>query len=68
MTAAVLPISLTIALTMYVRQRAVFRTLGLRIRRNLLGFVLYVLLYQLLMSPISVSGYATELVRARRVW
>jgi biofilm PGA synthesis N-glycosyltransferase PgaC len=68
MTAAVLPISLTIALTMYVRQRAVFRMLGLRIRRNLLGFVLYVLVYQLVMSPISVSGYATELVRARRVW
>jgi len=68
MTAAVLPISLTIALTMYVRQRAVFRTLGLRIGRNFLGFVLYVLAYQLVMSPISVSGYATELVRARRVW
>jgi biofilm PGA synthesis N-glycosyltransferase PgaC len=68
MTLAVLPISLTIAFTMYVRQRAVFRTLGLRIRRNLLGFVLYVLVYQLVMSPISVSGYATELVRARRVW
>jgi biofilm PGA synthesis N-glycosyltransferase PgaC len=68
MTAAVLPISLAIALTMYVRQRTVFRTLGLRVRRNLLGFVLYVLVYQLVMSPISVSGYATELVRARRVW
>jgi biofilm PGA synthesis N-glycosyltransferase PgaC len=68
MTAAVLPISLTIAFTMYVRQRAVFRALGLRIRRNLLGFVLYVLVYQLVMSPISVSGYASEFVRARRVW
>ncbi len=68
MTAAVLPISLTIALTMYVRQRVVFRSLGLRIRRNLLGFALYVLVYQLVMSPISVSGYASELVRARRVW
>jgi biofilm PGA synthesis N-glycosyltransferase PgaC len=68
MTAAVLPISLLIALTMYRRQRAVFRMLGLRVRRNLLGFVLYVLAYQLVMSPISVSGYATELVRARRVW
>jgi biofilm PGA synthesis N-glycosyltransferase PgaC len=68
MTAAVLPISLAIALTMYVRQRSVFRTLGLRIRRNLLGFVLYVLVYQLVISPISVSGYSSELVRARRVW
>ena len=68
MTAAVLPISLLIALTMYRRQRAVFRLLGLRVRRNILGFVLYVLAYQLVMSPISVSGYATELIRARRVW
>jgi biofilm PGA synthesis N-glycosyltransferase PgaC len=68
MTAAVLPISLLIAFTMYRRQRQVFRLLGLKIRRNILGFVLYVLAYQLVMSPISVSGYATELVRARRVW
>ena len=68
MTAAVLPISLTIALTMLVRQRTIFRRLGLKIRRNLLGFVLYVLVYQLVMSPISVSGYAKELLGARRVW
>jgi poly-beta-1,6-N-acetyl-D-glucosamine synthase len=68
MTVAVLPISLTIALTMYLRQRAVFRTLDLRVRWNLAGFLLYVLAYQLLMSPISVSGYAAELVRSRRVW
>jgi biofilm PGA synthesis N-glycosyltransferase PgaC len=68
MTAAVLPISLTIALTMLIRQRTIFRSLGLRIRRNLLGFALYVLVYQLVMSPISVSGYAKELLGARRVW
>ncbi len=68
MTAAVLPISLTIALTMLVRQRAVFGELGLTIRRNFLGFALYLLVYQLLMAPVSVSGYAKELFRARRVW
>lgn len=53
---------------MLVRQRTIFRGLGLRIRRNLLGFVLYVLVYQLVMLPISVSGYAKELVGARWVW
>ena len=68
MTAAVLPISLTIAGMMLIRQRTVFRGLGLKIRRNVLGFVLYVLVYQLVMSPISVSGYAKELFGARRVW
>jgi biofilm PGA synthesis N-glycosyltransferase PgaC len=68
MTLAVLPISLTIALTMLVRQRTIFAQLGLKIRRNLLGFALYVLVYQLVMSPISVSGYAKELLGTRRVW
>ena len=68
MTAAVLPISLTIALTMLIRQRTIFRSLGLKIRRNMLGFALYVLVYQLVMSPISVSGYAKEILGARRVW
>jgi biofilm PGA synthesis N-glycosyltransferase PgaC len=68
MTLAVLPISLTIALTMLVRQRTIFGRLGLKIRRNLLGFALYVLVYQLVMSPISVSGYAKELLGTRRVW
>jgi biofilm PGA synthesis N-glycosyltransferase PgaC len=68
MTAAVLPISLLIAMTMLVRQRRIFRDLGLKIRRNLVGFALYVLAYQLIMSPISVSGYVKELRRARRIW
>jgi biofilm PGA synthesis N-glycosyltransferase PgaC len=68
MTLAVLPISLTIALTMLVRQRTIFAQLGLKIRRNLLGFALYVLVYQLVMSPISVSGYAKELLGTCRVW
>jgi biofilm PGA synthesis N-glycosyltransferase PgaC len=49
MTVAVLPISLAIAVVMYLRQREVFRNLDLRIRRNVLGFVLYILVYQLVM-------------------
>jgi biofilm PGA synthesis N-glycosyltransferase PgaC len=68
MTAAVLPLTLLVAFIMFLRQRSVFRQLGLRVRRNVLGFLGYLLVYQPLMSAISFSGYAKELARARRVW
>jgi len=67
-TAAVLPISTAVAIVMYVSQRRVFAKLGLRVRWNPVGFVVYLLVYQLVMSPISFVGYVKELASARRVW
>jgi poly-beta-1,6-N-acetyl-D-glucosamine synthase len=46
----------------------VFNLLGLRVRRNALGFVGFVLTYQLLMSPVAVAGYLQELLGLRRRW
>jgi biofilm PGA synthesis N-glycosyltransferase PgaC len=42
--------------------------LGLRIRHNALGFLGFVLTYQMLMSPIAVIGYGQELLGLRRRW
>lgn len=68
MTAAVLPITLLVTLVMYTRQRRAFDAVGLRVRRNVWGFLGYLLVYQPLMSVISFSGYVKELAGARRVW
>lgn len=38
----------------------------LRVRRGILGFVALFALYQLFMSPVSVSGYLQELFHVRR--
>jgi len=46
----------------------VFDHLGLRVRRNWSGFVLYVVAYQMVMSPVAVLGYAQELLGLRRRW
>jgi poly-beta-1,6-N-acetyl-D-glucosamine synthase len=46
----------------------VVNLLGLRVRRNVLGFVGFVLAYQMLMSPIAVAGYGQELLGLRRRW
>jgi poly-beta-1,6-N-acetyl-D-glucosamine synthase len=68
-TLAVLPLTLAVNLILYrFQRRKVFNQLGLRVRRNAMGFVGFVLAYQLLMSPVAVVGYAQELLGLRRRW
>jgi poly-beta-1,6-N-acetyl-D-glucosamine synthase len=64
MTLAVLPLNALLAGIMYARQRASLHEAGLRVRRGPVGFILFLLLYQL--SPVSVSGYIQEAFHARR--
>ena len=67
-TAAVLPLSFAVAAVMFVRQRRAFREVGLTVRRNRVGFLGYLLVYQLLLAPISFFGYLKEVSGAERVW
>lgn len=68
MTLIVLPLALMLNLLMFVHQRRIFRRHGLAVRRNLAGFVFYMLIYQILMAPASVAGYFSELFNLRKVW
>ena len=68
-TLAVLPLTLVVNAILYrFQRRRVFNLLGLRVRRNAVGFVGFVLTYQMLMSPIAVVGYGQELLGLRRRW
>lgn len=68
-TVLVLPLTMLVNWLLYrFQRRQVFDRLGLRVRRNLGGFVAYVLVYQLVMSPVAVMGYAQELLGLRRRW
>jgi poly-beta-1,6-N-acetyl-D-glucosamine synthase len=68
-TLAVLPLTLVVNAILYrFQRRRVFNLLGLRVRRNALGFLGFVLTYQILMSPIAVVGYGQELLGLRRRW
>ncbi len=48
--------------------RHVFRPFGLRVRRNRLALVAFLLAYQAIMSPVALVGYGQELAGARRRW
>jgi biofilm PGA synthesis N-glycosyltransferase PgaC len=71
LTLIVLPINVAIGFAMLSRERHAIAEVGLRVRRgwrDLLGLVGFVLGYQLVMSPVSLSGYVAKAVRARRSW
>ena len=68
MTLAVLPLNFILSMIMFRLSRSSFEEVGLKVRRNFLGFLGYLLTYQLFMSPISVAGYVQELFRVERNW
>ncbi len=68
MTLLVIPLALMQNLVLLKYQKQVFQKFGLRIRENYLGYIAYILLYQMIMSPISVIGYVQELLGLNRVW
>ncbi|SFK42927.1 biofilm PGA synthesis N-glycosyltransferase PgaC [Marinilactibacillus piezotolerans] len=68
MTLLVLPLALLQNYILYVYQKKVFKELNLSIRKNRFGFIIFVLCYQLIMSPISIMGYSHEIFAKKRVW
>jgi biofilm PGA synthesis N-glycosyltransferase PgaC len=67
-TLLVLPLAFLIVFVMYSKQKAVFDELSLEVRQNFVGFVVYMVVYQVMMSPICVIGYAQELLGWRKKW
>jgi len=68
MTLLVLPLAIIQNYILYSHQVKVFKTNNLIIRKNKIGFLFYMLFYQIIMSPISVYGYIQEFLSLRRTW
>ncbi len=67
-TVFVLPLAMLQNYILYVYQKYVFRSLDLKIRKNKIGFFVFILFYQMVMAPISVLGYFQELFNLKRKW
>ncbi|MEK5523906.1 glycosyltransferase family 2 protein [Heyndrickxia sp. FSL W8-0423] len=69
MTLLVLPLTLISFGVLYLYQkRFVFRPLNLKIRNNTIGFICFILFYQIIMSPVSTYGYIQEFFKMERKW
>lgn len=62
MTLIVLPLAMVVNYVMYGIQNRMFSEQGLRVRRNVLGFIFYALFYSLILQPACVAGYFKEII------
>jgi biofilm PGA synthesis N-glycosyltransferase PgaC len=68
LTLLLLPLALVWNIVIFRIQRTMFAEKGLRVRRNVGGFLFYVLVYAILMQPICLWGYISELTGQRKKW
>jgi biofilm PGA synthesis N-glycosyltransferase PgaC len=68
LTLLLLPLALVWNIIIFKIQRDMFNTKGLRVRRNIGGFLCYLLVYAILMQPICLLGYLSELTGQRKKW
>lgn len=63
MTLIVLPLAMLVNYVMFRIQSRMFIQQGLRVRKNVLGFITYALFYSLILQPACVAGYLKEIIR-----
>ncbi|MGV8931984.1 MAG: glycosyltransferase [Luteimonas sp.] len=68
MTLLVLPLAAVWNGFIYRVQHTMFKRQDLKVRRNLGGFFMYVLGYSMILQPICVWGYLSELLGLRKHW
>ena len=68
LTLAVLPLGLLNNIVFFKGQRRLFKKVGLRVRKNIIGFFIYFLFYQIFMNPAVIHGYVSEFAKLKRSW
>lgn len=68
MTLAVLPFAVLWNGALFRVQSKMFKTQGLRVRRNRRGLLLYTLVYTMILQPVCVWGYFAELLHLKKTW
>jgi biofilm PGA synthesis N-glycosyltransferase PgaC len=68
MTLLVLPMAFVVNYLMFSIQSRMFRSQGLKVRRNPVGFMVYALFYGMVLQPGCVLGYVSELLNLRKHW
>ena len=67
-TLAILPLGLAMNYLVFRVGKRTFRHTRLRVRFNPLGLINYTLFYSVLMQPVALWGYVSELLGTRKTW
>lgn len=68
-TLLLLPITVLVFSVMYISEyKRVYKRLNIKCSKNYLSFIVFMLFYSIIMSPICVWGYLQEFIGAKRKW
>ena len=68
MTLALLPIAMAMNYVMFFFGKKMFTKRKLRVRTNIDGFLIYTLAYSLIMQPVCLYGYLSEILNLKKSW
>ena len=68
MTLSLFPIALMINWIMFHTEKSMFVEQGLHVRQNIVGFLIYLLPYNMILQPAAVLGYFVEFLGLKKVW
>lgn len=68
LTLLLLPLAVFWNAVIYRIQRRMFEAKGLKVRRNVIGLIFYLLVYAIVMQPVCLWGYVSELTGRRKNW
>ena len=68
LTLLLLPLAVVWNGVIFMIQRRMFQTKGLKVRRNVSGLLFYMLIYSVVMQPVCLWGYISELTGQRKKW
>lgn len=68
MTLALIPPSLFLNQIMFHAEEVMFRKENLKIRKNIFGFIFYMISYGIVLQPACVWGYISEIFKFKKHW
>ena len=67
-TLLIIPLTLFFTTILYFVQKKTFRGIGLLMSKNFFGMFLYVIFFQIIQTPATLSGYFSELLKLKKNW
>ena len=68
MTLSLFPIALFVNWIMYHIEGKMFNLQKLIVRRNVVGFLIYIFPYSIILQPAAVAGYFYQIVGMKKIW
>jgi len=67
-TLLIIPLSIALTTILYYVQKKTFREINMPMSKNLFGMIFYIICFQIIQTPATLSGYLSEMLKLKKNW